>query len=223
MDTLIHEKNLCRVLKAAYKTSGYEIIPGTIDAGTWKRHTIIINGAAWAVRCPTNLLPKEAAVQVVQDVGYLPMEPMDVHRSKGNQSMLQELAEDRRGLLPSLHASAVPMKKIPVIYRDRWQLYQTEDGEVYAFDVELLKIIDFRTVGKSEDFTTSMTEAGTLGIFDWREWTVYIAPGHFGGADLEKIRHIAGLDGENQIDQGGMIANTSLFDVEDVAPIEAEE
>lgn len=115
------------------------------------------------------------------------------------------------------------MKKIPVIYRDRWQLYQTETGEVYAFDVELLKIIDFKTVGQSEDFTCHMATGGKLGIFEWRDWTVYIAPGRFSGADLEKIRHIAGLDWEGQIEQGDPVTNVSLFDAEDVAPIEKED
>lgn len=223
METLIQEKALCKVLKAAYKNGGYEVIPATVDAGPWKRHIITVNGSAWAVRCPVNLLPKEAAVQVVTDVGYLPMEPMEVQKNGGNQAMLQELAEQRTGLLPGTHEGATPMKKIPVIYRDRWQLYQTETGEVYAFDVELLQIIDFKTVGKSEDFTCRMASGGSLGIFDWRDWTVYIAPGRFSGADLEKIKHIAGLDWEGQIEQGNPITNVSLFDGEDVAPIEKED
>lgn len=163
MEGMLHEKSLCKVLTAAYKSGGYEIIPGTIEAGPWKRHTIIINGAAWAIRCETNMLPREAVVQVVKDVGYLPMEPMMVNKNGSTQAMLPELAEKHNGLLPDAHKGAVPMKKIPVIYRDRWQLYQTEKGEVYAFDVELLKIIDFKTVGKSNEFTTNMAAGGGAG------------------------------------------------------------
>ena len=223
MEGMLHEKSLCKVLTAAYKSGGYEIIPGTIEAGPWKRHTIIINGAAWAIRCETNMLPREAAVQVVKDVGYLPMEPMTVNKNGSTQAMLPEMAEKHNGLLPDAHEGAVPMKKIPVIYRDRWQLYQTEKGEVYAFDVELLKIIDFKTVGKSDEFTTNMAAGGVLGIFAWRDWTVYIAPGRFSGADLEKIQHIASMDWENQIEQGDPITNITLFDAADVAPVEQED
>lgn len=223
MEGMLHEKSLCKVLTAAYKSGGYEIIPGTIEAGPWKRHTIIINGAAWAIRCETNMLPREAAVQVVKDVGYLPMEPMMVNKNGSTQAMLPEMAEKHNGLLPDAHKGAIPMKKIPVIYRDRWQLYQTEKGEVYAFDVELLKIIDFKTVGKSDEFTTNMAAGGVLGIFAWRDWTVYIAPGRFSGADLEKIQHIASMDWENQIEQGDLITNITLFDAADVAPVEQED
>lgn len=223
MEGMLHEKSLCKVLTAAYKSGGYEIIPGTIEAGPWKRHTIIINGAAWAIRCETNMLPREAVVQVVKDVGYLPMEPMMVNKNGSTQAMLPEMAEKHNGLLPDAHKGAVPMKKIPVIYRDRWQLYQTEKGEVYAFDVELLKIIDFKTVGKSNEFTTNMAAGGVLGIFAWRDWTVYIAPGRFSGADLEKIQHIASMDWENQIEQGDPITNITLFDAADVAPAEQED
>lgn len=223
MEGMLHEKSLCKVLTAAYKSGGYEIIPGTIEAGPWKRHTIIINGAAWAIRCETNMLPREAVVQVVKDVGYLPMEPMMVNKNGSTQAMLPEMAEKHNGLLPDAHKGAVPMKKIPVIYRDRWQLYQTEKGEVYAFDVELLKIIDFKTVGKSNEFTTNMAAGGVLGIFAWRDWTVYIAPGRFSGADLEKIQHIASMDWENQIEQGDPITNITLFDAADVAPVEQED
>ncbi len=223
MEGMLHEKSLCKVLTAAYKSGGYEIIPGTIEAGPWKRHTIIINGAAWAIRCETNMLPREAAVQVVKDVGYLPMEPMMVNKNGSTQAMLPEMAEKHNGLLPDAHKGAIPMKKIPVIYRDRWQLYQTEKGEVYAFDVELLKIIDFKTVGKSDEFTTNMAAGGVLGIFAWRDWTVYIAPGRFSGADLEKIQHIASMDWENQIEQGDPITNITLFDAADVAPVEQED
>lgn len=223
MEGMIHEKSFCKVLTAAYKNGGYEIIPGVIEAGPWKRHNIIINGAAWAIQCETHLLPREAAVQVVKDVGYLPMEPMMVNKNGSTQAMLPELAEKRNGLLPDAHKGAVPMKKIPVIYRDRRQLYQTEKGEVYAFDVELLKIIDFKTVGKSDDLLTNMAAGGVLGIFNWRDWTVYIAPGRFSGADLEKIQHIAAMDWENQIEQGDPITNITLFDAEDVAPVEQED
>ena len=74
---MIHEKGLCKVLSAAYKGGGYSVIPVRRQVETvarsWRRNEIILNGATWAVRCLTEDLPKEAAVQIVKDVGYMPM------------------------------------------------------------------------------------------------------------------------------------------------------
>lgn len=71
---MIHEKGLCKVLSAAYKGGGYSVIPVRRQVETvarsWRRNEIILNGATWAVRCLTEDLPKEAAVQIVKDVGY---------------------------------------------------------------------------------------------------------------------------------------------------------
>lgn len=71
---MIHEKGLCKVLSAAYKGGGYSVIPvrrqvETPSPGPGRRNEIILNGATWAVRCLTEDLPKEAAVQIVKDVG----------------------------------------------------------------------------------------------------------------------------------------------------------
>lgn len=70
---MIHEKGLCKVLSAAYKGGGYSVIPVRRQVETvarsWRRNEIILNGATWAVRCLTEDLPKEAAVQIVKDVG----------------------------------------------------------------------------------------------------------------------------------------------------------
>lgn len=82
---MISEKGLCKVLSAAYKGGGYSVIPvqrrvETV-ARTWRRNEIILNGATWAVRCLTEDLPKEAAVQIVKDVGYMPMDPVSVRKT----------------------------------------------------------------------------------------------------------------------------------------------
>ena len=132
---MIHEKGLCKVLSAAYKGGGYSVIPVRRQVETvarsWRRNEIILNGATWAVRCLTEDLPKEAAVQIVKDVGYMPMEPVSVQKSQPNQTMLEDVADIRESQLEELRDGSSVMVKIPVIFRDRWQLYQTTTGAVY--------------------------------------------------------------------------------------------
>lgn len=75
---MISEKGLCKILKSAYKNGGYSVIQVRrkveSTTQTWQRNEIILNGATWAVRCVTEDLPKAAAVQIVEDVGYMPMD-----------------------------------------------------------------------------------------------------------------------------------------------------
>ena len=145
---MISEKGLCKILKSSYKNGGYSIIQvrRKVDglARSWKRNEIIINGATWAVRCQAEDLPKAAAVQIVGDVGYMPMDAVTVQKNQPNQTMLENIVDTRIGSLAALNGDGVRMRQIPVIFRERWQLYQTETGNVYAFDTELLKLIDFK-------------------------------------------------------------------------------
>lgn len=219
---MISEKGLCKILKSAYKGSGYTIIPRTICAdgpARWRKNEIIINGATWAIRCETVDLPGEAAVQIVKDAGYLPVEPMNIQKGAPNQLVLREVAEAHHDLLSSQDEDTVRMRQIPVIFRERWQLYQTEEGNVYAFDLELLKLIDFKAVQPE----TFMTVNGHLGLFCWSGSAVYLAPGRFSRADEERILYIAGLDWENQIDTEDPVVNISLFDADKDEPVPERE
>lgn len=69
-----------------------------------------------------------------------------------------------------------------------------------------------------------MAASGSMGIWSCYGVAVYIAPGRFSWEDTEKIRHIAGLDWENQLEHEDPVANMSLFDSsEDVAVLGEEE
>lgn len=218
---MISEKGLCKILKSAYKNSGYSIIQVRRKveglSRSWQRNEIIINGATWAVRCQAEDLPKAAAVQIVGDVGYMPMDAVTVQKNQPNQTMLESIADTRSDSLDALNGGGVRMRQIPVIFRERWQLYQTEEGKVYAFDLELLKLIDFKAEGLEVD--AFMTGNGHLGMFFWEDYAVYIAPGRFSRANEEKILYIAGLDWENQIDTEDPVANVSLFDGDKDEPL----
>ena len=224
---MLNEKGLCKILKSAYKGGGYQIIPQTVKVvgpiGPWKRSDIVINGATWAVRCETTELPKAAAVQIVDNAGYLPVEDISIRKGEANQLILEGVAAEQYMLLnrQSDGDSAKPMLKIPVIFKDRWQLYQTNEGEVCTFDVELLKLIDFKAIPNGPE--CYLSENGGLGMFFWSSFAVYIAPGRFSAADEAKIRHIAGLDWENQAENDDPVANISLFDKDADAPLEDRE
>ena len=194
---MISEKGLCKVLSAAYKGGGYSVIPvqrrvETV-ARTWRRNEIILNGATWAVRCLTEDLPKEAAVQIVKDVGYMPMDPVSVQKNQPNQTMLEDVADIRGSQLAELRDGSSIMVKIPVIFRDRWQLYQTTTGTVYAFDTELLKLIDFKEAAPECRITPHGNE--------------------------EKIIYIAGMDWENQVEEDDPVVNLNLFNADRDEPV----
>ena len=221
---MISEKGLCKILKSAYKGGGYSVIPvqnrAEKLARSWRRNEIILNGATWAVRCQVEDLPKEASVQIVGDVGYMPMDPVSVQKTQPNQIMMDSVADLRGSELSAIQEGASPMVKIPVIFRDRWQLYQTSQGRVVAFYTELLRLIEFK------DFcvSCSMTASGTMGIFQWGDEVVFIAPARFSRDNEEKILYIAGLDWENQVDTEDVVVNINLFNAErDEQPLDPEE
>lgn len=216
---MISEKGLCKILKAAYKSGGYSVIPvqQRVEglARTWRRNEIILNGATWAVRCLAEGLPKAAAVQIVGDVGYMPMDPVTVQKGEANQTMLESVADLRGNELAQLRDGSSVMVKIPVIFRDRWQLYQTDKGTVYAFDTELLKLIDFKEAAPE----CRITQHGNMAMFAWGDELVFLAPGRFSRENEEKIFYIAGLDWENQIGEADPVVNLNLFDADQDEPM----
>lgn len=200
--SLINKKGLCKILKATYRR-GYELMPsGSL---------LTLNGRSWAIQCPTVDLPVEAAVQVVENVGYMPVEAIFIQAGAPNQIIMPETAQLRSNFFRHADQEVFMMKKIPVIYKDRWQLYQTETGQVYGFDTELMQMIDFKTV----DPTAIMVAQSSMGIWFWADMAIFIAPGHFSAEDSEKLHHIAALDWEHQQDHDDPAANMSLFDDED--------
>jgi len=221
---MISEKGLCKALKNAFKRGGYGVIPQTVEvrtaAGEYRRSDILINGSAWAVSCLTTELPPEAAVQIVKDVGYLPVEAVKVQKGEANQLMMEGIAAERYDMLQAQRGDMIPMKKIPVIFKGRWQLYQTMRGSVHAFDTELLQLIDKDCEKACSCF---MSAVGHLGIFLLGDSTVYLAPGRFSAEDEEKVLHIAALDWEQQIEHDDPAVNISLFDEDGDVPMEDAE
>lgn len=196
---LISEKGLCKVLKAS-RGIGYEIIPDGRD--------ITINGIHWAIQSATPELPVKAALQIVEDAGYLPVEAMRVQAGTPNQLIIPEAALMRTDFFKLDAGEVREMKKIPVIFKDHWQLYQTDTGDVYAFDTAILEMVDFVATEPG----VAIRASGNAGIWYYDAQAVYIAPGHFSAEDTEKLVHIAAMDWERQQKHDDPVENMSLFD-----------
>ena len=199
---MLEKKGFCKVLKSTYPR-GYEYVP--------EGSMVTINGKSWAVQCEARDIPVEASVQIVENIGYMPTDAMLVQKGEPNQMIMADAARIRMDFFKGESGEMVSMKKIPVIYRDRWQLYQTEEGRVYGFDTEIMRVIDF----KAAEPETYMAASGTMGIWSFGGVAVFIAPGRFSYEDEEKIHHIAALDWEKQLSREDPVANMSLFDGED--------
>lgn len=215
---MINDKGLCKALKEAYNHGGYDVMPlpergDVTDA--YPIRSITICARTWMVRCLECNLPLAVAEQIVKDCGYLPTSPVHISKAESPRDILLVYAAQRIDQLAAAMSEVERMLPIPIIYRDDWQLYQSESGEVYAFDRALLDMIA-PTFDMPID--TIVAADGAIGAWAYRDRVVYIAPATMIGAPAHHLRHIRALDwlgqqAEQQID------NMSLFaEDEEVAP-----
>lgn len=202
---MLSEKGLNAILKSSYKLGGYDYIP--------RGSEILLFGSSWALLCPAAELSTKMAMTIVEHAGTIPTEPMHIYKGEDNQLLMGDIAAQRERLLDT--ETLEVMQPIPIIFKDRWQLYQTESGTVYAFDTALLDILD----RKCAEVYANMDDGGMLGVFSSGDETVFIAPGRFSAADSKKLQYIGGMDWMMQQAQGDPVCNMSLFDPDADAPI----
>lgn len=223
---MIHEKGLCKVLSAAYKGGGYSVIPVRRQVETvarsWRRNEIILNGATWAVRCLTEDLPKEAAVQIVKDVGYMPMEPVSVQKSQLNQTMLEDVADIRESQLEELRDGSSVMVKIPVIFRDRWRVRRSSLHSVFGAGRKLRirsLLLPFRRRSACAGFDAGETgpKPSESGFGPERRRSEM--------SELCRLRRSEGYgacadaDWENQVEADDPVVNLNLFNADQDEPL----
>lgn len=129
------------------------------------------------------------------------------------------MAGSRCELLEAQGVGKLRMRRIPVIFRDRCSSTRPSGETCFAFDIELLKLIDFKEVEPS----AYMTANGHLGMWFYGDSAVYLAPGRFSRENEDKDLYIAGFDWENQIDTEDPVVNVSLFDEDGDAPLMEQE
>ena len=185
-------------LKEAYK-SGYDIIPETLE--------ITICAGKWSIIELVREMPVEVSRLLVEHMGYLPTAPEQVRKNQANQVMMSSVVEFRRDTLAQIENEAVRMVPLPVIFREKWQLYRTLNGQVFAYDADVLAILDPDAV-----FDVFATPAG-IGL--WRrsnDEMLIVAPGSFGQEDRKKLTGIAALFAAPRIVEDEMPENLCLFD-----------
>lgn len=110
---MLDKRGLCKVLKNTYPR-GYEYVP--------EGNMVTINGKSWALQCDARDVPVEASVQITENVGYIPTSPMLIAKGAANQTLMEDAVKIRMDFFRQSDGEMLCMKKIPVIYRDRWQL-----------------------------------------------------------------------------------------------------
>jgi hypothetical protein len=216
---MISEKGLLNVLKSEYGSKGYTVVlqnakPGRVDDGI-SRGNIIIAGAAWAAKCPAERLPAAVAVQIAKDAGCLPVGAMTVRKGQQIEEVLEDVAASPFNTFEARSGGIAEMKMIPVIFKGRWQLFLAVGGEAFAFDLELLKLIDLEKTNPD----CFICGQGELGVFSCAETVVCIAPGRFSPADSKMIQCIAKLGWGSWSGKDGPAANMGLPDTGQSGPL----
>lgn len=199
---IFKESGLLRALKAAHK-QGYEIIPNG------ERVTICTKN--WAIEADAADLPLKVSLEIVEHAGYMPTStPVRVCKGCTNQTLFAEAARVR---MSDVHTDSngdwEAMTAIPIIFRNCWQLFVTESKEVFAFDTELLDIMDTEKVTPSAMMRTGYIPAG---VFELGGSFLMVAPGGFSTVDALKLVAIANLEWDLNRAYGDPTENLSLFD-----------
>lgn len=101
---MLEKKGLCKVLKSTY-TRGYEYVP--------EGRMVTINGKSWAIQCDVQDIPVEASVQIVENVGYMPVSAILIQKGEFNQIIMEEAAKIRMDFFKGESGEMVAMKKDP--------------------------------------------------------------------------------------------------------------
>ena len=202
---LFKESGLLRALKAAHK-QGYEIIPNG------ERVTICTKN--WAIEADAADLPLKVSLEIVEHAGYMPTStPVRVCKGCTNQTLFAEAARVRMSDVDTgSRGDWVPMTEVPVIFKNCWQMFVTEGGEVFAFDTDLLDMMDTEKVTPSAMMRTGYVPAG---VFELGGSFLMVAPGRFSTVDAMKLVAIANLEWDLNRAYGDPTENLSLFDMEE--------
>ena len=196
---ILDERGAAKALKEAWK-EGYIISPG--------REMMNIYTAKWAVVAPVRMLPLQVSQALVEHVGHIPVDPEKVKKGEVNQTVMNDDVDWRAEQIERIRQRSTLMRKLPVIYKGKWQLYYTEKTEkmqVFAFDQELLGIIS------EESYCDTYVTLDGLGLWSENTQMVTIAPAKFSLADQKAINRIAAIFAEEKVSQEE-VENVCLFD-----------
>lgn len=197
---IVSEKGAVAALKKAFE-KGYEIAPEHGDISIYTEN--------WALQSNTRELPLAVSQLLVEHYGGIPVEPMMVRKGKSKQYMIQGMETDRAAGLLLMQENPIYMRRIPVTFRDRWDMFVTDAGEWMCLDRQYLDILD-----QTRNCAAMMTEEG-MALFSLGEERLTISPGKFGEEDAQKLHRIAEMYLEKKIHEVVAPENLSLFDMEE--------
>ncbi len=177
---VIHESGAVKALNAAYK-KGYEIAP--IGAGR-----IGIYTEYWALEIPMQDLPLKVSQTLVEHLGHIPVVPEFCQKGRGNQTMMETEVRDRQEDLDEGKEHARHMRKLPLLFGGRWQLYVNADGAVSGFDEAHLGVIDWE-----KSYPACLMQDNGNAEFSDLGSRLIIAKGNFGREDEKRLWQIAKL------------------------------
>ena len=193
---IFEKKATVAALKNAYK-NGYEV---HIEGDRLHIYT-----ATWSAQVETRQVPVDVSQTIVEHMGYLPTRPERVRKNEDAQLVMRDVTGWRENYIEEQRSSSVSMTKLPIIFREHWQLYRAAAGGVYAFDTALVSIVDPELCDAVRISDTGM------GLWFSGDEMVVIAPGRFDIKDEEKLKAIAKLY-EHQDYLVDEPENVSMFD-----------
>lgn len=196
---VIHEAGAAKALNAAYK-KGYEVVP-------MERGRVGIYTEYWALEVPMWILPLKVSQTLVEHLGHIPVAAEFCQKGRDNQMMMEAEAKDRRELLELEKEEARTMRRIPLRFRERWQLFVSAEGAISGYDEEYLGVLDLEKSCPAY----IMLENGNA-EFSGQDCRLVIAAAKFGQEDEKRLWQIAKLYETADIRGQEPAENLCLFD-----------
>lgn len=194
---IVSEKGAVAALKKAFD-KGYEIVP---DMGK-----ISIYTENWALETNTRELPLAVSQILVEHYGGIPVEPMMVRKGRAKQTMFAGTERDRAEALLLKQEQPAYMRRIPVTFHEKWDVFVKDTGEWMCVDRQYLDILD-----RDRQCAVMMTDEG-MALFALADEKLTVAPGEFGVDDTRKLQKIAEMYMKQEIHEVVEPENLSLFD-----------
>ena len=194
---IVSEKGCVAALKKAFD-KGYEIVPNGSQIAIYTEN--------WALESDTRELPLAVSQILVEHYGGIPVQPMMVRKGRAKQTMFANMERDRAEDLQLKQEEPYYMRRIPVTFHEKWDVFVKDTGEWMCIDRQYLDILE-----SSRQPAVMMTEEG-VALFALADEKLTVAPGRFGVDDTRKLQKIAEMYMKQELHEVVAPENLSLFD-----------
>lgn len=194
---IVSEKGCVAALKKAFE-KGYEIIPSGSKIAIYTEN--------WALETDTRELPLAVSKLIVEHYDGIPVQPMAVRKGREKQTMFGGMIRDREQDMQDRQENPTNMFRVPVTFRDKWDMFVKDTGEWMCIDRQYLDILEI-----ARQPAVMMTDEG-MALFALADEKLTVAPGRFGTEDTVKLQKIAEMYMKPGIHELVLPENLSLFD-----------